>query len=247
MVLFSFLFSLLSTMIWRLFQIKDKREERKVDVSPYGDVFKTAGFACLPLSRLMEGGLNMPTPLSEMTLEELWALFPITLTSHNPDWQAWYSEMSAILRSALSSRGIIRISHIGSTAVNGIWAKPIIDILVEISPDEDISVVSELIAKGGFIKMAESESRISFNRGYTENGFAEKVYPLHLRFAGDNDELYFRDYLNDNPHIAKEYERLKLSLWHQFEHDRDGYTQAKTVFVIKHTLSARELYKNRYV
>lgn len=87
---------------------------------------------------------------------------------------------------------------------------------------------------------------MSFNRGYTENGFADKVYHLHLRFAGDNDELYFRDYLNDNPRIAKEYERLKLSLWHQFEHDRDGYTQAKTEFVKKHTADARILYKNRY-
>lgn len=188
----------------------------------------------------------MPTPLSSMTLEELWALFPITLTAHNPDWQAWYSEMSAILRSALSSRKIIRISHIGSTAINGIWAKPIIDILVEIASDEDISAVSELIIKSGFIKMAESESRISFNRGYTENGFAEKAYHLHLRFAGDNDELYFRDYLNDNPHIAKEYEQLKLSLWHKFEHDRDGYTQAKTEFVKNQTAVAKECYKNRY-
>lgn len=154
--------------------------------------------------------------------------------------------MADILRGALLSRKIIRISHIGSTAVNGIWAKPIIDILVEISHDESMPAVIELITKCGFIKMSESEGRVSFNRGYTENGFADKVYHLHLRFAGDNDELYFRDYLNDNPRIAKEYERLKLSLWHQFEHDRDGYTQAKTEFVKKHTADARILYKNRY-
>lgn len=188
----------------------------------------------------------MPTPLSSMTLEELWALFPITLTAHNPEWKNQYDEMASFLQAALSYRKIIRISHIGSTAINGIWAKPIVDILVEIAPDEDMPVVSELIAKSGFIKMAESESRISFNRGYTENGFAEKVYHLHLRFAGDNDELYFRDYLNDNPHIAKEYEQLKLSLWHKFEHDRDGYTQAKTEFVKNQTAVAKECYKNRY-
>ena len=188
----------------------------------------------------------MPKPLSKMTLEELWSLFPIKLTEHSGEWKKQYEEMADILRGALLSRKIIRISHIGSTAVNGIWAKPIIDILVEISHDESMPAVIELITKCGFIKMSESECRVSFNRGYTENGFADKVYHLHLRFAGDNDELYFRDYLNDNPRIAKEYERLKLSLWHQFEHDRDGYTQAKTEFVKKHTADARILYKNRY-
>lgn len=126
----------------------------------------------------------MPKPLSQMTLEELWSLFPIKLTEHSGEWKKQYEEMADILRGALLSRKIIRISHIGSTAVNGIWAKPIIDILVEISHDESMPAVIELITKCGFIKMSESEGRVSFNRGYTENGFADKVYHLHLRFAG---------------------------------------------------------------
>lgn len=188
----------------------------------------------------------MPKPLSQMTLEELWTLFPITLTAHSLGWQAWYDEMSDTLRTALSSRKIRRISHIGSTAISGIWAKPIVDILVEIASDEDMPAVAEIITKSGFIRMSETAGRMSFNRGYTENGFAEKVYHLHLRHAGDNDELYFRDYLRDNPDIAKEYEQLKLSLWHKFEHDRDGYTQAKTEFVKKHTAAVKESYKGRY-
>ncbi len=185
--------------------------------------------------------------LSEMTLEELWELFPIKLAGPNAEWEKQYEEMADFLKNRLSSRRILRISHIGSTAISGIWAKPIIDILVELPRDESIAAAAELITKIGFIKMSESEGRVSFNRGYTECGFAEKVYHLHLRYAGDNDELYFRDYLNDNPHIAKEYERLKLDLWRQFEHDRDGYTQAKTEFVKKNTADARRLYKNRYI
>ncbi len=212
-------------------------------ISPFSRLY---GLRIYLRTELPTEDLKMPKPLFQMTLEELWLLFPIKLTEHSGEWKKQYEEMADILRDALLSRKIIRISHIGSTAVNGIWAKPIIDILVEISPDESISAVAELITKSGFIKMSESEDRASFNRGYTENGFADKVYHLHLRFAGDNDELYFRDYLNDNPRIAKEYERLKLSLWRQFEHDRDGYTRAKTEFVKKHTADARILYKNRY-
>jgi len=44
----------------------------------------------------------------------------------------------------------------------------------------------------------------------------KKVYHLHLRYRGDNDELYFKEYLNDHPGIAKEYEQLNIDLWHQY-------------------------------
>ena len=60
--------------------------------------------------------------------------------------------------------------------------------------------------------MSESEGRVSLNAGYTPEGFADKVYHIHLRYQGDHDELYFRDYLRDHPQIAKDYEALKLAL-----------------------------------
>ena len=94
--------------------------------------------------------------------------------------------------------------------------------------------------------MSEESERLSFNKGYTENGFAERAFHLHLRKAGDNDELYFRDYLNAHPDMAKEYEKLKLSLWKQYEHNRDGYTERKTAFVKAYTQRAKTEFANRY-
>lgn len=188
----------------------------------------------------------MGKKLLEMTLEELWALFPIRLTEHNADWKNQYAEMAMFLENKLSSCNVIRISHIGSTAINNILAKPIVDILVEIATDEDIRDVAEIITSNGFIKMSESKGRISFNYGYTESGFAEQVYHLHLRYAGDNEELYFRDYLIDNPDIAKEYQQLKLNLWHIYEYNRDAYTEAKTEFIKRHTIDAKKQYEKRY-
>ena len=94
--------------------------------------------------------------------------------------------------------------------------------------------------------MSQTEKGLSFNKGYTENGFAKRVFHLHLRYAGDNDELYFRDYLNEHPQIAKEYETLKLELWKRYEHDRDAYTDAKTGFIRKWTKEARAIYGKRY-
>ena len=94
--------------------------------------------------------------------------------------------------------------------------------------------------------MFQSEEWISFNKGYTEDGFAERVFHLHLRYTGDNDELYFRDYLIEHSAAAKEYEELKLKLWKKYEHNRDAYTDAKTELVRRYTEMARRLYGNRY-
>ena len=186
----------------------------------------------------------MGKKLSEMTLEELWQLFPIVLYEHDECWHKWYYEEEALLLSILPQAA--RISHVGSTAVCGIWAKPIIDILVELPEEENMPDVCSLIEKNGYICMSREEKRISLNKGYTEEGFAERVFHLHLRYAGDNDELYFRDYLMGHPDVAKEYEKLKIDLWKQYEHDRDGYTAAKTGFVKLYTAEAKQLHKNRY-
>ena len=186
----------------------------------------------------------MAKQLSEMTLEELWQLFPITLTEHQKVWKEWYLEEENLLKQVLSQ--FDRISHIGSTAIPSIWAKPIIDILVEIPKGSDIFFYKDLIVHNGYICMSENEKGMSFNKGYTVNGFADRVFHLHLRYTGDNNELYFRDYLNDFPDIAKEYEKLKLSLWKEYEYNRDAYTNAKTEFVKKYTKQAKKIYGNKY-
>ena len=186
----------------------------------------------------------MSKKLTEMSLEELWQLFPIILTEHQDHWKEWYFEEESLLKSILPQ--IKRISHIGSTAIPTIWAKPIIDILVEVPKEIHLLDYKALIANNGYICMSQSENGLSFNKGYTENGFSERVFHLHLRYAGDNDELYFRDYLIEFPDIAKEYEKLKISLWKEYEHNRDAYTNAKTEFVKKYTEKAKSIYGNRY-
>ena len=186
----------------------------------------------------------MGKKLSEMSLEELWLLFPIFLEEHKDCWKEWYFQEESILKNALSLTG--KISHIGSTAIPSIWAKPIVDILVEIPKGTNLLDYKAEIINCGYICMSQSEFGMSFNKGYTENGFAERVFHLHLRHAGDNDELYFRDYLIEHSDVAKQYEVLKLNLWKKYEHNRDAYTNAKTEFVKKYTEKAKAFYGNRY-
>jgi len=188
----------------------------------------------------------MGKELSEMSLEELWELFPIALVEHNDKWEKEYKEIESFLKTVLTDCSIEGISHIGSTAISGIWAKDIVDVLIEVSKDSNIENIAKIIEKNRFIRMSTESTRISFNFGYTKDGFADKVFHVHLRYVGDNDELYFRDYLNDNPQIAKEYEAMKLQFCKQYEHDRDGYTNAKTDFIKKWTKEAKKIYAGRY-
>jgi hypothetical protein len=98
-------------------------------------------------------GEKMSKPLSEMSLEELWTLFPICLTEHKEYWVAWYEEERTFLLSFLPEN--VRISHIGSTAIKGIWAKPIIDILVE--TDENQQSMESLLLKHGIFVWHNAE------------------------------------------------------------------------------------------
>ena len=188
----------------------------------------------------------MSKNLEEMSLEELWQLFPIFLVEHNKDWKSWYEEEKVIITALIPKEYIMRIAHIGSTAISNIWAKNIVDILIELNLETQLEAVKNILTNNGWRCMSEDLNRISLNKGYTKQGFADRVFHLHLRIKGDNDELYFRDYLNDNENIAKDYESLKLSLWRKFEHNRDGYTDAKTDFIKKYSKIAKESYGVRY-
>ena len=128
-------------------------------------------------------------PLLKMSLVELWELFPIILSPFNPLWREWFEEEKSFLLKQLAGEKVLRISHIGSTAIGGIWAKPIIDILVEIPREASLSQIKEKLLEAGYLCMNETSTRITLNKGYTLQGFAEKVFHLHLRYGGDNDEI----------------------------------------------------------
>jgi len=187
--------------------------------------------------------------LKDMTLEELWELFPIILKEHNYEYKNWYEIEKEKIVNASYCKKVSRINHIGSSVVPGLLSKPTIDILLEIKTETDINhVINELTNDGWGLMSSQVAPYLnySFNKGYTKYGFAEKVYHLHVRLRGDWKELYFRDYLIEFPEIAEEYSRLKLKIFKDFEHDRDGYTNAKTDFISYHTDKARIKYYNRY-
>lgn len=172
-------------------------------------------------------------------------LFPIILREHDAEWKMRYDEEAAFLQSLLGD-SIIRISHIGSTAVAGLLTKPTIDILLEVEPELDIDTLTRTMTGLGYIENHAQCDIITYIKGYTPRGFEGQAYHIHLRHSDDWDELYFRDYLNAHPNIASEYASLKQTLQQQYTHDRDGYTNAKGDFVSKHTALARAQFPHKY-
>ena len=171
--------------------------------------------------------------LSEMTLEELWRLFPIILSEYNPDWTNYYNEEKTLLEKQFGSLPV-RLNHIGSTAVEGLIAKPTVDILLEVNPASSPDAVRQSAEACGYTVMAESiapEYRLDLCKGYTPQGFAERVFHLHIRHPGDWDEIVFHDYLRRNPRKADGYAKLKMKLQKRFKHNRDAYTEAKGEFI----------------
>ncbi|NLK86958.1 MAG: GrpB family protein [Clostridiaceae bacterium] len=191
----------------------------------------------------------MTKSLADMTNEERWRLFPIILREHDPQWKTRGLDEMKLLTDGIGAENIEGISHIGSTSVTGLVAKPTIDILLEIKEDTDLDKLIANIKAVGYIFSRQEKNpppHMMFMKGYTPEGFRGQAFHVHVRYSGDWNELYFRDYLINHPETAAEYGRIKQSLKEEYEFDRDAYTKAKSEFINRVTDLARIEYKNRY-
>lgn len=183
--------------------------------------------------------------MADMTDEARSKLFPIVLNDYNPAWPQWFAEEKQRLIRLIGAEHIFRITHIGSTAVPGLTAKPTIDILLEIDENTDIEKIIGSLPQGEYTCLRQqtisSNDRVIFYKGYTSTGFAKRVFHIHVRGPGDWDEVHFRDYLIAHPEAAGAYDALKRKLKEQFLHDRDGYTNAKGEFIMAVTKRARNI------
>ncbi|MBN1820133.1 MAG: GrpB family protein [Prolixibacteraceae bacterium] len=169
-----------------------------------------------------------------MTSSELGKLFPIFLVKYDHKWSVLYQKEKRILCGLFEESEIKSIEHIGSTAIPGIKAKPIIDILVQVAEDVPDEKIIAKIKLAGYIYIFRPENpppHMMFVKGYTVNGFVGQAYHVHVRYKGDWDEIFFRDYLISNPEVAKEYEILKMELAIKYKNDREAYTEAKSGFI----------------
>lgn len=177
----------------------------------------------------------MKSDLHKLSPKELGLLFPIVITPYNHRWPDLYRKEEKRILKVLSEKNVVKIDHIGSTAVPNLMAKPVIDILLQVVQKDGIKeiVISGLEnLKYEYIPKPENPApHIMMVKGYTNDGFKGQMYHVHVRFSGDWNEIHFRDFLRKNPEKVRQYEVLKLKLSVEFKNDRDGYTEAKTDFI----------------
>jgi GrpB-like predicted nucleotidyltransferase (UPF0157 family) len=156
----------------------------------------------------------------------------VMVTVHNPNWIIEYDIEKSILNKQLGDI-LLGIEHIGSTAVPGLAAKPIIDIMVGINNLQALTKThKERLAAIGyeFVDHPNFPERRFFRKGQWRAG----THHLHIYiYMAENwhANLLFRNYLIHHPEVMSEYGKLKLKLKGQFQNDRAGYTNAKMPFI----------------
>ncbi|HGY90367.1 MAG TPA: GrpB family protein [Planctomycetes bacterium] len=172
----------------------------------------------------------------------------VAIVPYDPAWADAFRHEEEHLESCLPKKLIRRIEHFGSTAVPGLAAKPVIDILVEVT---DLSAtrarVAPLLEAQGyeyFWRPTHGDHGPPFYAWFIKRDkkTGSRTHHIHMvegDFTEHWDRLLFRDFLFANPGVAKEYELLKTRLASASPRDRVAYTQGKTGFILRVTKLAK--------
>lgn len=176
----------------------------------------------------------------------------VAVVPYDPRWPEMFEQERIHLLHCLPGKLIRRIEHFGSTAIPDLAAKPIVDMLVEVtSLDETKQIVPPILEPQGydyFWRPTQGENAPLFYAWFIKrDADGNRTHHIHMVEAHFEhwDRLLFRDYLIDHPHTAREYGELKRRLSEAHAHDRVAYTQAKTDFVVRVTNIAKENYRSR--
>lgn len=153
----------------------------------------------------------------------------IEIVPYAKGWPSRFEKEKGILQHAIGGTAA-RIEHVGSTAIPGMPAKPVIDILIESKTFPPGKAIISSLAVVGYVHKGE--------RGVPGRHFFKKGSPRshHMHFTALDGEvasrmIRFRDILRGNSSLTSEYRELKQALALQFRNDRDAYALNKTDFV----------------
>ena len=165
------------------------------------------------------------------------------IVPHDPAWAAYFAEEAAFL-STLFGGDASAIHHMGSTAVPGISAKPVVDVLIEATSLSAIDAHAGGLAGAGY--EARGEYGIPGRRYFKRSAIEDAVgFHLHFYLAGNEQikrHLAFRDYLILKPDIADQYQNLKHALCFEDGRLKPNYQARKKSFVDRFALEALDYY-----
>ncbi|NQX40018.1 GrpB domain, predicted nucleotidyltransferase, UPF0157 family [Pedobacter steynii] len=165
----------------------------------------------------------------------------IEVVPYTENWAQTFEALANVFKIDLEDL-IIGMEHVGSTAVPGLAAKPVIDLDLIIRDKSRFEEIKVILGKRGYLHVGEMgiPGREAFKRSseYTPLNAENQVWPAHHLYVCLQDSvslknhLLFRDYLRANPETAAEYGRLKMTLAEKHPYDIDRYIDGKTDFII---------------
>ena len=183
----------------------------------------------------------------------------IVVLDYNPRWPDLFAEEAAHIREAIDDDNLIAVEHFGSTAVPGLSAKPIIDLLVGVRSVVEARAVAvpKMEALGYAFWYDNPEPKhLFFVKGLPPNGprthHVHMVEPETFRDPKNEgflfwDRLLFRDYLRTHPGEVLRYETVKRDLATRFPDDREKYTDGKAGYVASVMEKARRIKKKEEI
>ena len=155
----------------------------------------------------------------------------VELKTHDPEWIRQFEAETEQL-TAVFQPNLVAIHHVGSTAVPGIKAKPIIDIMVVVHNIDQVDAINESMDQLGYV--AKGEHGIDGRRYFRKGSDAHHTHHIHTFQDGHPEiirHLNFRDYLVAHPDVAQAYSRLKEELARKYLSEPPRYTDNKTDFI----------------
>jgi GrpB-like predicted nucleotidyltransferase (UPF0157 family) len=165
---------------------------------------------------------------------------PIEIVPYDPSWPMLFQREADVLRRALATWLVGPIEHIGSTAVPGLAAKPVIDIMAGVQALDDSRPAVEAATAVGY---CYAPYQVELEHWFCKPSAAFRTHHLHLIPVGSpqwSRPIAFRDYLRAHADEAREYAALKWRLAEAHRLDREAYTQAKRPFIDRITEVALE-------
>ena len=158
---------------------------------------------------------------------------PVIIVEYNPQWPALYEEEKARILGLIGHK-VVALEHVGSTAVPGLGAKPIIDIMVAIHRLTNAEECILPLQSTGYEYVPEYEDTLPERRYFRKGPPGARTYHVHMvELTSDFWErhLLFRDFLRTHPEVAGQYYQLKKELAAKYSSDHEGYTEAKKTFI----------------
>lgn len=156
----------------------------------------------------------------------------VIIEEYNPEWKDKFEEIKAMLIPIIGDLSI-SIEHVGSTSIEGLSAKPIIDIDVVMESYSVFPEIKERLENVGYKHEGNLgiESREAFKRAFQDEFMTYHLYVCPMDGKGYLEHIAFRDYLRTNDEARKEYQQLKIELAKKYAFDREAYCIGKTEFI----------------